>query len=130
MKNTIRLLAGLLLFCGALQAAEDAESYYNKAKEFDKNSDYQQAVVWHEKAAELDHVESQYILGISYYRGEGVEKDWVKSAYWYKRAAEQGHADAQDALGSMYEKGEGVAKNSDQAHFWYRKAAEQSQVNP
>ena len=50
-------------------------------------------------------MEAQYILGLSYYRGEGVE-----AVYWLEQAANQGDADAQYYLGVSYANGEGVEK--------------------
>jgi TPR repeat protein len=117
----------LFLATGPVFADETAEEHYATAEEHDANGDYEAAVTSHLLAAELGHVESQYVLGISYYRGEGVEIDLEQSAYWYEQAANQEHADAQNALGTMYEKGEGVPANQFTADYWFNKAAENSQ---
>ncbi|MCB5248471.1 MAG: tetratricopeptide repeat protein, partial [Candidatus Cloacimonadales bacterium] len=75
--------------------------------------------------AENGDMEAQYILGLSYYRGEGVEKNSKQAVYWYEKAANLGDADAQYNLGSCYANGEGVVKNYKQAVYWYEKAANQ-----
>ena len=40
--------------------------------------------------AEKGHAMSQYNLGISYYKGVGIPKDWNKALYWFKAAGVQG----------------------------------------
>ncbi len=41
-----------------------------------------EAAKWFRKAAEQGHAPSQMILGKLYYKGEGVEKNWVESYAW------------------------------------------------
>ena len=53
---------------------------------------------WLEKAAEQGNAKAQYLYGVCYYNGEGVEENLTNAIYWFKKAAEQGHADAQAAL--------------------------------
>ncbi len=76
------------------------------------------------KAHEGD-VDSQYNLGIIYYHGEGVPRDFEKALAWFRKAAEQDDPDAQYNLGFMYGRGEGVGKDQRQSFEWFRKAAEQ-----
>ena len=33
--------------------------------------------------------ESQYNLGLAYYKGEGVRQSYERSVYWHAKAAEQ-----------------------------------------
>ena len=63
------------------------------------------------KAAEQGHSPSQFNLGLMYYFGEGIIKNYKKALQWFGKAAEQGNADAQSNLGLMYYKGEGTEKN-------------------
>lgn len=44
-------------------------------------------------------MEAQYILGLSYYRGEGVEINSEQGVYLFEQAANQGHVGAQYYLG-------------------------------
>lgn len=69
---------------------------------------------------------NEYNLGVSYYRGWGVVKDYGEAVKWYRKAAERNHALAQFYLGVCYYRGDGVAENHAQAVNWYRKAAEQN----
>ena len=72
---------------------------------------------------------AQYTLGLIYFKGEEVPKDYKEAVKWYTRSAEQGYAPAQLNLGVMYHMGEGVLQDDKQAVKWYRKLAEkQGQV--
>ena len=44
------------------------------------------------KAAEQNHAQAQYNLGVCYDNGRGVAKDEVEAAKWYREAAEQNDA--------------------------------------
>lgn len=57
-------------------------------------------------------------LGICYYIGQGVARDYVQAVYWWRQAAEQGNAYAQYSLGICYAKGLGVERDSEQAEYW------------
>ena len=65
-----------------------------------------------------------YLLGIMYYRGDGVKADKAEAVRWLRRAADAGHVRAQNNLGMMYDKGDGVPQDQKEAAAWYRKAAE------
>ncbi len=69
--------------------------------------------------------EAQHNLGVMYYNGHGVAKNFGEAAKWFRKAAEQGIAEAQSSLGIMYHKGEGVALDHAQSVIWYRLAADQ-----
>ena len=70
---------------------------------------------------------AQFALGVMYYEGEGVPKDYSQAENWYRKAAEQGFAPAQNNLGLMYDNGSypQVPIDHSEAEIWYRKAAEQ-----
>ncbi|RJX32879.1 MAG: hypothetical protein C4525_09730, partial [Desulfarculus sp.] len=75
------------------------------------------------------HVGGQFNLGILYYHGRGVPRDYKQALYWFRKAAEQGHADAQFNLGILYYHGRGVPRDYKQALYWSRKAAEQGHAD-
>ena len=77
------------------------------------------------KSAEQGDAKAQYNLGVCYYNGNGVEKDYQEAVKWWRKAAEQGDAKAQYNLGVCYSNGDGVEKDYQEAVKWYRKAAEQ-----
>ncbi|AER65970.1 Sel1 domain protein repeat-containing protein [Thermovirga lienii DSM 17291] len=75
-------------------------------------------------AAEPTNPKSQYILGLRYQLGDGVEKNMQKAYALYKKAAEQGYAPAQFAMGICYENGgHGITQDGQNAAYWYRRAA-------
>ena len=86
---------------------------------------YQQALIWHRKAAEQGYAESQYNLGVMYANVQGVPQDDKQALSWFRKAADQGYADSQYNLGVMYANGQGAPQNLIEAVFWFRKAAEQ-----
>ena len=72
---------------------------------------------------------AQYNLGVCYYKGDGVVKDYAEAVKLFRKAAEQNHAQAQCWLGFCYYKGDGVAKDEAEAVKWFRKAAEQNNAD-
>src|SRR5437773_1433510 len=84
-----------------------------------------EAVKWIRKAAEQNHAEAQYNLGIRYDGGLGVAKDDVEMVKWYRKAANQNHARAQYNLGGRYVNGRGVAKDYVEGYKWWLLAAAQ-----
>jgi len=59
---------------------------------------------------------AQYNLGVMYYRGLGVEKDYSKAFEYTKQSAEQYYPDAQYNLAIYYLKGEGTTINPRRAY--------------
>jgi len=79
----------------------------------------------YQKAAEQGDAQAQNNLGVYYYSGKGVTKDYKEAVKWYQKAAEQGLANAQINLGVCYFCGHGVTQDYTKAVKWFRKAAEQ-----
>lgn len=80
------------------------------------------------KAAEQGDATAQYELGIRYYNGYDVKKDYKESVRWLHEAAKQGHAKAQNYLGVCYQHGQGTKKDFKEAVRWYHEAAMQGNV--
>ena len=100
------------------------ELYSHGVTHFDKQ-EYEQAVDYFRKAAELGHANAQNHLGNCYFYGWGIAKKYNEAVKWFRIAAEQGHATAQYNLGYCYENGQGVIQDYNEAVKWYRNAAEQ-----
>lgn len=81
------------------------------------------------KLVEQGDAKAQYELGVCYYTGDGVKKDYTRAVRWFTKSAEQGNAEAQFNLGNCYYFGYGVKKNYTQTAMWFTKAAEQVHVN-
>ena len=71
-----------------------------------KEGDYEGALEYFTKAAELGILDAHYHLGLMYYKGGGVEEDEKKSIHHYEKAAMGGHPYARNNLG-WYEEGNG-----------------------
>ena len=112
MKQISSLLTAVALLCGAGMAngQESEEVRLFKAVKIE---------------AEQGDAEAQFGLGLMYYEGKEVPKNYEEAAKWLQKAAEQGHAEAQYILGLMYREGESVPKNYEEAAKWLQKAAEQ-----
>ena len=54
------------------------------------------------KLAENGNADSQYDLGLIYYNGDGVDKNYRKAKDWLGKAASQGLSEAQAVLDIMY----------------------------
>lgn len=68
---------------------------------------------------------AQYELGLRYFRGQGVQRDYSKAVYWFEKAANAGNFKALTNLGVMYVSGEGVSQNFAKARTLFRKSADQ-----
>ena len=77
------------------------------------------------QCADQGDVNAQRNLGLMYFNGDGVTKDYNLAFRWYIKAAEQGDAHAQFNLGLMYKEASGVLIDDDKAFEWFSKAAEQ-----
>jgi len=67
----------------------------------------------------------QFLLGVIYHDGRGVERDEREAVQWLRKAAEQGHAQAQYSLGTRYGTGKGIVKDYIEACKWFELAAAQ-----
>jgi TPR repeat protein len=74
--------------------------------------------------ARAGHADAQHLLGLMYYMGRGVQRDYKQAMAWHRKAALQGQADAQYVVGSMYYTGNAVPQDQKLAVSWFRKAAE------
>ncbi|MGK0289022.1 MAG: TPR repeat protein [bacterium] len=105
-------------------------SYYQKGYNYEfgfrTTQNYQKAIRWYKKAAELGHNKAQYSLGVIYqYKLGYQQKDYTSAASWYRKSAVQGNKEAQYNIGFLYEIGKGVGKSQYTAFTWYKKAAQQ-----
>jgi S1-C subfamily serine protease len=66
----------------------------------------------------------QYQLGLSYFNGTSVTKDYLEAARWWRKAAEQDYAPAQYQFGLCYYAGYGVGQDYAESVKWWGKASE------
>ena len=71
------------------------------------------AAEWARKAAEQGQPGGQFLLGLLYWTGRGVEMDDAGFAFWAERAAEwePGHGPAHTMIGAAHHHGWGVPRN-------------------
>lgn len=79
--------------------------------------------------AKAGHADAQHLLGLMYYMGRGVARDYKQAMSWHRKAAMQGKADAQYVVGAMYYTGNSVPQDQKVAVSWFRKAAEQGHAD-
>lgn len=53
------------------------------------------------KRAEKGEAEAQFQLGVAYYNGNDINKNYSKAYYWFLKAVEQGNNDAQNYIGNL-----------------------------
>ncbi len=87
-----------------------ALAYSNGDDEVDP--DPEKAVFWWEKLANLDQPIAQFNLGVHYFKGFGVPRDFEKAAYWVNKAAANGVIGAAELLKSC-EKAVAAEKKAD-----------------
>eukprot|EP00468_Gymnochlora_sp_CCMP2014_P010657 CAMPEP_0167745092 /NCGR_PEP_ID=MMETSP0110_2-20121227/2959_1 /TAXON_ID=629695 /ORGANISM="Gymnochlora sp., Strain CCMP2014" /LENGTH=509 /DNA_ID=CAMNT_0007629695 /DNA_START=95 /DNA_END=1624 /DNA_ORIENTATION=- len=78
---------------------------------------------WHMIARDANNPEAMYNLGLCYYSGSGVSKNYETAYDWFSKAAEHGFADAKFNLGVMSQLGRGIGQSQEAAEEWYLDAA-------
>lgn len=112
--------------CGA---AFSAENCFNRGRRADQDQRHEDALRWYRRAAERDHAEAQYHLGLMHLNGQGVQHAHDAAARWLRAAADQGHALAQRNLAVLYFRGEGVPRDHAATVEWLNRAAVQGCVS-
>jgi len=75
--------------------------------------------------AEQGDAKSQFALGLMYYYGKGVSKNYAEAIRWYRKSAEQGNPTAEYGLCNVYYEGKVLPQDYAEAARWCREAAEQ-----
>uniref|UniRef100_A0A914P296 Sel1 repeat family protein n=1 Tax=Panagrolaimus davidi TaxID=227884 RepID=A0A914P296_9BILA len=97
---------------------------------FRLKQDYEGSVKWFLKAATLDKTDdmrvfrAQYILGLLYTFGIGVNKDYRKAAKMYEKSVANGFTASANNLGSLYAQGLGVVKSYMKSFYHFKMCAE------
>ena len=117
-KLTIAVLLALGLHGPASAGLAEGASAYNAGN-------YAQALKDVTPLAKAGNADAQHLLGLMYYMGRGVARDYKQAFHWHEKAARQGKADAQYVIGAMYYTGNAVPQDQKLAVEWFRKAAEQ-----
>ncbi len=94
------------------------------AREFKPPDAYAKSLRELKALAEKGDAVSQFKVGLIYYSGQGVPRDYLEALNWFRKAALQNNPLAQYNVGYMYEKGEGTPQDYVEAAKSYRQAAE------
>ena len=107
------------------QAIEgDADAQFDLAAWYqleEKKTD--EALKWLLKSVDQGCAKSQYVAGLMYHDGAGVEADWYKAIDLMKKSAESGVPQAQYMMGYFYFYGHGTAQNDEKAIELFKMAA-------
>jgi TPR repeat protein len=117
-KLTIAILFALGLHGSATAGFTEGASAYNARN-------YALALKEITPLAKAGNADAQHLLGLMYYMGRGMPRDYKQAFAWHYKAAMQGKADAQYVIGAMYYTGNAVPQDQKLAVQWFRKAAEQ-----
>ncbi len=79
--------------------------------------------------ARAGNADAQQLLGLMYYTGSGVQRDYKQAFEWHYKAALQGVPAAEYVIGAMYYTGNTVPQDQKLAVTWFRKAAEHGQAD-
>ncbi|BDQ28135.1 MULTISPECIES: tetratricopeptide repeat protein [Helicobacter] len=86
-KCVLRVLLGLAVVFGVCYADSKADKYYKMAKSYNSHKDYAKALHYWQALADIGDVRGYNGLGIAYYMGEGVAKDYDKAIQYFQKAA-------------------------------------------
>ena len=126
--NCIRtglVLGGLACVLAGSGCGEDRDADFERGMEAYSQQDYEMALRIWRPLAERGHSSSQSNLGVMYYQGLGVRRNFPEALKWYRMAAVQGHPDAQYNLGFAYTEGRAARRDFQEAVQWYTMSAEQ-----
>jgi len=119
-----KILPSLTIFFSLCTILSPANADFNDGLIAFENQDFRLAAKEWKPLAEKGDAKSQQNLGILYFNGKGVLKDYKKAVNLLQNAANQGEAEAQFILGKIYIDGDGVPKSLKTAKIWVEMAFE------
>lgn len=133
-KHLLSALSALLLFSilfsNTVIAHNQALEHYQQGLKLyagsgaDTHQGYAGAYKAFGHSARLGYGPAQYRLGLLYFFGHGVKRDYSQAHHWFDLAAQQSIAGSHHHLATLYQHGHGVARNPHQAIFWYSRSIE------
>lgn len=119
---------GLVTALSAAVAPIDTVSYTDAVRSYEEGQ-FEPAFTEFRRLAELGHGGAEFMLGVMYFYGRGVERDYSVASIWFYKSARQGNPAAQLAFGSMFIRGVGVGRDVKEAYKWLTLAG-QSDLGP
>jgi TPR repeat protein len=117
-KQIVAMMFGLSLHAASMAGLAEGVTAYNEHH-------YALALKDLAPLAGAGNADAQQLLGLMYYMGRGVRRNYKEAFLWHYKAAVQGVPAAQYVVGAMYYTGNGVAQDQPLAVAWFRKAAQQ-----
>lgn len=103
-------------------------NYLNENNEEEKKEKIINAINLCLNSAEQGYPPAQNMVGVFYYSGIVLKKDFNKAREYFTKATSQCHSDAQFNLAKIFQNGEGVTKNLNKAIALYTKASLQGHI--
>ena len=111
---SIKLTLGLMLI-GSCPVSAD----WYEADIAERIGDYSTAFREYKALADDGEIVAFHNLGVMYYNGYGVHRNYEKAIQCFLKAAEQGIAGSQNNLGYIYAHGHGVHQNYVTSKMWF-----------
>lgn len=112
-----RWMSAAVLVCGIALSNPTQASYPEGLVAYD-GGQFDSALREFRTLAQRGHPGAEFMLGVMYFNGFGVERNQVIAAIYFRQAAEQGDAGAQLAFGSLHVRGVGVVQDLVEARKW------------
>jgi|GEM_PF-1795862 len=94
------------------------------ARAYRSAGDYDQAIVWQQRAVDADYASAMVYLGQMHLDAQAVPRDFARAKELFEQAAERGETAAYTALAWIYRAGVGVPQDYTQALDFYRQGAD------
>lgn len=109
----------MLIENAATQGDRDAQNYLGDAYFYSYKND-EKAAFWYTKAAEQGLPEAQAMLGMLYFLGRGVTRNYAQACHYFEQALQGGELNVEAAvaqywLGQMYKKASVFRKTAKKA---------------
>ena len=100
---------------------------YSEKNEFIKQNN-QTALQFFQRAVDKGNAIGQAGLGLAYYHGAGVERNFEKAFKLFQLSAAQSYSEGQLMLGVMFYNGEGTQRDFKSAIKWFQAASQSGHV--
>jgi len=105
----------------------DQDETYYEASSLHNEKKYEEALKLFKSLMEKGNLGATFMLGVMYYHGQGVSKDYDKARYYVFKAVRGGDKWSQKSLGDFYKTDNDLlGYDLNKAYYWYQRAAHQN----
>lgn len=108
MKSFIFVFLSLSFVFSALCFADDLDDA-KAILRYQLPEEMNSALPYIERLANKNYSSAEAVMGVAYYQGFGVQKDYRKAISWLEKAASSGNTDAQETLALIHAENNGIA---------------------